>query len=162
MLYMVAAGCLAQQAMKRVLAVQLVVAVGEDEDGRQVGDPPDEVAQRVERSVVSPVNILDDQHGRMFGPGQFRTQGGEHAVAFAAVRYSAAELGSDAADQVAERAEGPRSRQIIAVADEHPALGRQAGAQRLDQAGLADPSLAHDQHNGPVPVGGLTHGTGEH
>src|SRR5438045_5292373 len=63
--YMVAAGCLAQQAVKRVLAVQLVVAVGEDEDGWQVGDPPDEVAQRVERRVVSTVNILDDQPGRM-------------------------------------------------------------------------------------------------
>jgi hypothetical protein len=40
------------------------------------------------------VNILDDQHGRMLGPAQFGTQGGEHAVTFAAVRYGAAELGS--------------------------------------------------------------------
>ena len=160
--YMVAAGCLAQQAMKRVVAVQLVVAVGQDQDGRQVGDPPDEVAQRVERRVVSPVNILDHQHGRMFGPGQFRAQGGEHAVPFAAVRDGAAELGSDAANQVAERAKGPRGRQIIAVADEHPALGGQVRAQRLDQAGLADPRLAHDQHNGPVPAGRFPHGMGEH
>src|SRR5215470_4105805 len=140
--YMVAAGCLAQQAMQRMLAVQLVVAVGEDQDGRHVGDPPDEVTQRVKRRIVSPVNVLDNQHGRMLSPVQLRAQGGEYPVAVTAIRHSAAELGSDAADKVAERAQGPRSRQIIAVADEHPALGGQVRAQSLDQAGLAEPRLA--------------------
>ena len=101
---MVAAGCLAQQAMQRVLAVQLVVAVGEDEHGGQVRDPADEVTQRVEGRVVRPVNVLDDQHGRMFRPGQFGAQGGEHAVTVAAVGHGAAELGSHAACQVTERA----------------------------------------------------------
>ena len=158
----VAAGRLAQQAMERVLAVQLVVAVGEDQDGRQVGDPPDEETQRVERRVVSPVNVLNNQNGRMLGPGQFGAQGGEYAVAVAAVGHGAAELGSYAAHKVAEWAKGPRGRQIIAVADEHPALGGQMGAQCLDQAGLADPRLAHDQRNGPAPAGGRSHGIGEH
>ena len=160
--YVVAAGCLAQQAVKRVLAGQLVVAVGQDQDGRQVGDPPDEVTQRVECRVVGPVNVLNNQNCRMLGPGQFRTQGGEHAVAVTAVRHRVAELGSYAAHQVAERAKGPRGRQIVAVADQHPALGGQVRAQGLDQAGLADPRLTHDQRNGPAPVGGRPHGTGEH
>jgi len=97
----------------------------------------------------------------MLGPGQFGAQGSEHAVAFAAVRYGAAELGSDAADQITERAKGPWCGQIIAVANQHPAFGGQVRAQRLDQAGLADPGLTLDQHNGPVPVGGLPHGMSE-
>src|SRR5689334_18552432 len=101
--YMVAAGCLAQQAMKRVLAGQLVITVGKYQDGRQVGDPPDEVTQRVERRIVSPVNILNNQNGWMLGPGQFRAQGGEHAVAVTAVRHRVAELGSHTAHQVAKR-----------------------------------------------------------
>ena len=160
--HVVAAGRLAQQAMKRVLAVQFVVAVGEDEHGWQVGNPPDEITQRVQRRIVSPVNVLNNQNGQVPGPGQFRAQGGEHTVAFAAVRQGAAQLGSHAAHEVAERPKSPRGRQIIAVADEHPALGGQLGAQRVDQAGLADPRLAHDQRNGPVAVGGRPHGTSEH
>src|SRR5215471_14650735 len=160
--YMVAAGCLAQQAVKRVLAVQLVVAVGQDQDGRQVGDPPDEVTQRVKRRVVGPVNVLNNQNCRMLSPVQFRAQGGEHPVAVTAVCHRVAELGSYAAHQVAERAQGPRSRQIVAVADKHPALGGQVRAQSLDQAGLADPRLTNDQRNGPMPAGGRPHGTSEH
>ena len=132
--YAVAAGRLAEQAMKRVLPVQFVVAVGKYQDGRQVSDPPDEVTQRVKRRVVGPVNVLDNQDGRMRGPAQLRAQGGEHLVAIAAVGDGAAELGSHAAHEVAERAKGPRGRQIIAIAHEHPALGGQLGAYRLDQA----------------------------
>jgi len=132
--YLVAARCLAEQAVQRVLAVQFVVAVGEDQHGRDVGDPPGEVAQRVQRRVVGPVDVLDDQDGRVLGPGQFRAQGGEHPVAVAAVGHGAAELGSDAAHQITERAEGPRGREVVAVADQHPALGGQVRAHRLDQA----------------------------
>ena len=99
--YMVAAGRLPQQAMKRVLTVQFVVAVGEDEHGWQVGNPPDEVTQRVQRRIVSPVNVFNNQNGQVPGPGQFRAQGGEHTVAFAAVRHGAAQLGSHAAREAA-------------------------------------------------------------
>src|SRR5215469_11894067 len=63
--YAVAAGRLAEQAMKRVLTVQFVVAVGKYQDGRQVGDPPDQVTQSVKRRVVGPVHVLDDQDGRV-------------------------------------------------------------------------------------------------
>jgi hypothetical protein len=100
----VAAGRLAEQAMKRMLPVQLVVAVGEYQDGGQVSDPPDEVTQRVERRVVCPVNVFDNQDSRMLGPAQFRAQGGEDPVAIAAVHHGAAELCSYAAHEVPERA----------------------------------------------------------
>ena len=98
----------------------------------------------------------------MLGPAQLRAQGGEHPVAIAAIHHGAAELCSYAAYKVAERAKGPRGRQIIAIADQHPALCGQMGAQRLNQAGLADPSLAHDQHDRPGPVGRRAHSVGEH
>ncbi len=104
MLYVVASGCLTKQAMKRVLTVQLVIAIGKYEDGRHVGNPPDEVAQRIESCVVRPVNVLNHQNGRMRWPGQFGSQGSEHAVTVAAVRHRAAELGSHAPHQVTEGA----------------------------------------------------------
>jgi hypothetical protein len=131
--YVVAAGRLAQQAMKRVVAAQLVVAVGQYQDRGQAGNSPDEETQRVKRRLVCPVNVLDDHNGRMIGPGQFGPQGGEHPVAVAAIQQGAAELCSDAAHKIAERAKGPRGRQIVAVAHEHPGLGGKMGAHRLDQ-----------------------------
>lgn len=159
---MVAAGRLAEQAVKRVLPVQLVVAVGEYQDGRQVSDPPDEVTQRVKRRVVGPVNVFDNQNSRMLRPAQLRAQGGEHPVAIAAIHHGAAELCSYAAHKVAERTKGPRSRQVIAIAHKQPALCGQMGAQRLNQARLADPSLAHDQHDRAAPAARRPRGISEH
>ncbi len=158
---MVAAGGVAEQAPERVLPVQFVVAVGEDQDGGQVGDPPDEETQGVERRIVGPVNVFDDENRRMFGPAQLRVQGGQHPVAVAAVPYGLAELGSHAARQIAERTEGPWGGQVIAVADQHPAGRGQAGPQRLDQAGLADPGLAHDQDDAAGSLGRGLHGISE-
>jgi len=160
--HVVAARRVAEQAIQRVRTAQLVVAVGEHEDGGQLGDPPDEVAQRVERRVVGPVHVLDDQHGRVLGPGQLAAQRGQHPVPVAAVLHGPAELGAHAAHQIAERSQRPRGGEIIAVADEHPALRGQMRAQRLDQARLADACLAHDQHDRPVPARGRLHRVGEH
>lgn len=158
---MVAAGRLAKQAAKRVLPVQLVIAVGKDQDGGQVGNPPDEETQGIKRRLVGPMNVFDDQNRRVFGPAQLRVQGGQHPVTIAAVHHGSAELCSHPTHQVAERAEGPRGGQVIAVADQHPAGPGEAGAQRLDQAGLADPGLAHDQHDTAGSPGRGLHGVSE-
>jgi hypothetical protein len=95
--------------MKRVFPVQFVITVGEDQDGRQAGHPPDEVTERIKRGVVCPVDVLDHENRRMFGPAQLRPQGGMHPVAIAAVHHGPAELGLYAAHQVAD---GPRVRGV--------------------------------------------------
>ena len=159
--HMAAPRRLAQEAVKRVPALRFIVTVGEDQDGGQVGDPPDQVPQRIKRRIVSPVNVLDGQHSRMLGPVKLRTQRGEHPVAIAAVRDSPAELCSHAAHEVAERPEGPRGREVIAIAHEHPALGGQMGAQGVNQARLPDPRLTVDQHGRAIPAGRRLHGVGQ-
>ena len=130
----VAAGRLAEQAVQRVLAAQLVVAVGEDEHRGQPGDPPGEVAQRVQGGVVGPVHVLDDQDPRVVRPVQFGAQRGQQPVPVAAVGHRLAEFRPDAADQVPERAQRPRGGQVVAVANQHPALGGQLRPHGVDQA----------------------------
>ena len=69
----------AEQALQRVRRAELVVAEGQDEHRGQRLDPPRHVAEHVERRVVGPVDVLDDEHGRRRGRelGQDR---GEDAV----------------------------------------------------------------------------------
>ena len=127
----VAPGGLAEQAVQRMLAVQLIVTVGENEHRRQLSDPPDQEAQRVQRGIVGPVHVLDDQHRGMIRPVQLRAQRAEQPVTVAAVRHGPAEFRPHHAHEIAERAQRPRRGQIIAVAHEHPALGGKLPTHRV-------------------------------
>jgi hypothetical protein len=109
---------LAEQLLEGMLAGQLVVAVGQDQDGRQLGDPAGQVAQHVQGGLISPVDVLHHQDGRMPGPVQLGPHRGQHRVPLAALRQRPGQLGADLADQVAERSQGPRGAQVVAVADQ--------------------------------------------
>jgi len=61
---------LPEELLEGMLAGQLVVAVGQDQDSRQLGDPAGQVAQYVQGGLVGPVDVLDDQDGRVPGPVQ--------------------------------------------------------------------------------------------
>ncbi|MER6288710.1 hypothetical protein [Streptomyces sviceus] len=45
-----------------MLTAQLVVAVGQDEEGGQAFRPPDQEAQGVQGGLVGPVDVLDDEY----------------------------------------------------------------------------------------------------
>jgi hypothetical protein len=62
----------AEQLLEGMLASQLVVAIGQHQDGRQLGDPAHQVPQHVQGGFVGPVHILDDQDRRVPRPVQLR------------------------------------------------------------------------------------------
>ena len=62
-----APGQAAEQALQRVRRAELVVAEAEDEHGGQRLDPPRDVAEHVDRRVVGPVDVLDDERRRRRG-----------------------------------------------------------------------------------------------
>ena len=130
-----------------MVPADLVVPVRQHQHRRQRGDPPDEVPQDVQGGFVGPVHVLDHQNGRVPGPAQLRTQRVQQPVAVPTSVQRPVQLGADAADQIAERAQGPAGGQVVAVSDEQPALRRQRRPERLDQAGLTDPGLAADKHD---------------
>lgn len=55
-------GHLAEQMPQGVFTAQLVVAVGQDDQGGQAFHPPDQEAQGVQGGLVGPVDILDDEY----------------------------------------------------------------------------------------------------
>ena len=57
----------AQQALQRMRRAELVVAEGQDEHRGHRLDPPRQVAEHVERRVVGPVDVLDDERRRRRG-----------------------------------------------------------------------------------------------
>jgi len=58
-----AAEC-AEHPLQRVVAVDLVVAVAHHQHCREVRNPAPDEAQDVQRRVVGPVRVLDDQDRR--------------------------------------------------------------------------------------------------
>ena len=57
----------AEEAAERVSGVDLVVPAGQNQHRAERRDPPGGVAEHVERGVVGPVDVLDDEHGRGLG-----------------------------------------------------------------------------------------------
>jgi hypothetical protein len=150
----------AEQCAEPMARPDLVVAVRRDDERTRAADPPHEEAQHVQRAVVGPLQVVDDENG---GPGRECVEdrrehlvregpGSEH------LRNPAAQLDGG----VVQRAERPRRPQWIAGA---PGDGGVAAVEAVDegphQRRLADARLAADQHEragaragAPPAVGG--------
>ena len=76
---------LPEQLLQGMLAGQLVVAVGQHQHSRQLGDPAGQVPQHVQGGLVGPVHVLHHQDGRVPGPVQLGPQRGQHRVPLAAL-----------------------------------------------------------------------------
>ena len=113
---------LGEQRAERVAAVQLVGAVGRDDEQRLVAERGGEEAQERARGRVGPVQVLDDQQHRGVArePVEHREQRLEHArLVAAAARPLAAgaeagqqrrQLGADVAGQRVEHRVARRAR----------------------------------------------------
>jgi hypothetical protein len=137
----------AEHALQRVLAPDLVRAIGEQQQRGQVADPAADVAQQVERRAVRPVHVLDRQDGRPARVGQLLEDRREDLAGIIG-----SQRGGERAPGVAHRvAQGPqcaRRQQVVARPGEHPA-GPERPGEGTDQAGLPDPRLARDEHHRP-------------
>jgi hypothetical protein len=125
-----------------VVDADLVVPVGDHEDGGQVADPAPDVSQHVQGRLVGPVRILDGQHGRR--AGQHVKYRREHALPIVGHQRLGERVRVAAAD-VAQRAERARGQQIVAGADEQPGLSVGRAQERAQHTGLADARLSADE-----------------
>ena len=57
-----------EQLGERVLAADLAVAVGADDQQRRLLRRPDDVAQQVQRGAVGPVQVVEDEHAAARAP----------------------------------------------------------------------------------------------
>jgi hypothetical protein len=139
---------------------QLVVAIGQHEDGRHVGDPAGHELQHVQSGVVGPVDILDGQYRRTLWPVQLTSQCIDDPPPVARLECSA-QRRPDTSEQVAQRSQHPWRGQVVAVADEKSSFRRQYRTNRLHETGLADAGLTDDQHDRAVPADRCPRGRGQ-
>ena len=128
-----------------------VGAAGEDQAAARGGEPAREQRQQVERGVVGPVDVLDDDRGRAAGAERLQ-QRVEHRLARAVLQCAGERPGGRAGD-VVDRAERTRDAERVACAVERAHLA--PAEHRADQRGLADPGLAQHERDpalGPGPV----------
>ena len=165
---------LGHERSQGMAAVQLVGAVGGEQQDALLAGVAHEEGQEVARRPVGPVDVLEDEHERLrLGQApQQREQQLEHApLRGRRLRGGGVELGEQRREadrapaqlvgaQPPQGADDRREGQLAvaevdAVAGEHArALFAGAGGELRDQPRLADARLAGDEHDRGPPVGG--------
>ena len=122
-----------QQPSQRVIPGHLVVAEGQHDDGGQVGDAAPEQAHEVQRGVVGPMHVLDDQHRGPARTAQLGEHRLEHGVPVGACRDRRRQRPGRAPRRVLQRAERTRRDQVVAGAAQHPGACGQRRERGADQ-----------------------------
>ena len=132
----------------------LVVPEGQHDDRGQVDDASPEQAQEIQRGVVGPVHVLDDQHHRA-GRAASSANTASNTASRSAPAATAAASGPDVPRAASRSGPNERGRdQVVAGAAQHPrACGqrRERGATRLV---LPIPASPDTSATLPRPSGG--------
>ena len=142
---------IAEDQTEGMIGPDLVVTVGDDEEGAQPADPPAEEPQQLERGAVGPMGVLADHERRARPRGQGRKYLPEERFAGIAVKSVWLDLEPERGSKVTDGAERTRCGERIARRAQR---GRRTGdppAELVDQRGLADTGLAADEDHPPVP-----------
>ncbi len=89
------------------------------------------------RRIVRPVHVLEHEHGRPRRELELRDQQRLDVVRRRAGRERLLERRRDAPDEVANRTQRPRNREVVAGADQHPRPGSETLDEPGDERGLA-------------------------
>ena len=131
--------------MQRMARRRLAGAEGEDEQRRQRADPPPEHRDRVERRIVRPVHVLEHEHGRRGRQLELRDQQRLDVVRGRADGERLDEGRRNVPNEVAERAQRARNREVVAGTEQHSRVVVQILEEPGDERCLADPGLAGDE-----------------
>ena len=120
--------------------VELVIAVGNDDERRDGGDPTAEQLENVQRRLVRPANVLEQQHRRCARP-QLLDQHRGNVVARSALLDGRLERSARVLCDLEQRTEWTRREERIADAPQESRLVADLGAEPVDESGLADPGF---------------------
>ena len=143
------AGERTEQPVQGMARIELV-AGRQDEDRADGLDPARRVAEHVERGVVGPVDVLDDEDGRTL-LGELLQQRGEDAIDRTLVGQRGRQRAAAPDRRVVQRPQRARRDEVVARRHEDPRLAAQALDQRAHEARLADARLAGDQRRRAAP-----------
>ena len=89
---------------QRVVGGQALVAVGDQDQGARMPDPPAQEAQQVEGRLVGPVHVLDDEDRRASGARQLASRAENSCSRGAVCRDSCSSVAAELAGEVEQAA----------------------------------------------------------
>jgi len=143
-----------------VAPVQLIVAVGQDDQCRCAADPPAEMFEQIERRCIGPVNLLKHEHGRLLATLQLVQESTEDRGPVGCGSHQLQQSALCLKRDVVQRAQRLRREQRVAAATwataarEAVATGQRSGRRRLCSLDPELEALARAQliwENRPVP-----------
>ena len=153
-------GQVAEHGPQRVRGTDLVVAVGEHDHDRVIADAPRQEPHEIQRRLVGPVDVLEDDDHRASGGAQ-RVEGGlEQLAARCVLVEEVGDRSPDGGGDVRQRTEGSRGGEGVAPPPHDVRLGVQFGELR-QQRRLAHAGLAGHQHDPARPRCGVVEGAPE-
>ena len=132
-------------------AVELVVAVCDDHERGDVVQAMPEQPKDIERRLVRPLQVLEDDRGRP--AAQLLGQGGGDLMRPAPGQHKVEELSLSRLRHVEQRPQRPWREERVAGSDEH-SRARLGVRKVAHQGGLADASLSAHEHQPPSLLGG--------
>jgi hypothetical protein len=145
---------IAQDQTKGVIGSNLVVAVRDDDEDREISNPSTEEAQQLDRDAIGPVGVFGDDDRRSWSRGEGSQRLPEEPLTGVAVEGVLIGQETKRGGEVAHGAERTRRRERVARGPQHR-RSRGAAGELLDQRGFANPGLAANEYHPPVPRGGL-------
>ena len=139
----------------------LLRPVGEQQQRRQGLDPAGQPGKDVDRGIVGPVRVLDDQQGGVRPNGQLVPDPIEQFLAVRRPAQRGAQRTGGRIGQVPDGTEGPAGEQVVTGRGQDPGPGfpgRRRGSP--DQGGLAGTRLAGDQHHPTLTAAGSSYRCG--
>ena len=141
-----------QHALQRVVATDLVIALGQHNHCRQLRDAPSYIPQHIKRGVVGPMHILDHQNGRPHRVGQLAKYRGEHRVPVPRGQGSHQRPAGMARD-VLQWPQRARRHQVVTRPDQHSRRPSRAPDKSAHHAGLTNARFTTEQHNRSTALG---------
>ncbi len=140
---------LADRLAPRAVAGDHVVAERQDDEAPQATNAAGDEAQEVQRRLVGPVHVLDEEHRQMWAVEEVE-QRGELLGARGAGATGRGERATDLRGDVEHRTQRTGRELAVACPDEPLGVG-ELELQRVDERRLADAGLTGDEHQPTRP-----------
>ena len=144
---------LAKEDAERMNPIELVVPVGREHEQRRLPQLAREQPQHVERRLVRPVHVLDNDDRRRARPRQPEERGDHRGRALI---DRGLELAAGLLGDIEERPQRPRREQRVTAAPQHARRTARLRAECTNSRRLAHPGLPGDEHEPAAPRGGLS------
>jgi hypothetical protein len=133
-----------------MLGAELVVAVGDDQQGEAGTEAAGQEPQQVQGGLVGPVDVLDHQHGDHPAVPQPVEQGGEQHLPRRLLAKQLIQPAAERGGDVGQWAQRPRGGQRVTGAPQDPGSLPVPEGELVDQRGLADACLTAHQDQSPA------------